>query len=321
MNFLRVFGLNASKEYAIKVADFLDAPLSPHVERNFDDGEPYIRSEVNVRGYDVFVIQSLYADERESVADKFMKLLFFINSLRDASARRITAVIPYFAYQRQDRKIISREGIYTKYTAQLMESVGVDRVLTMDVHNLAAFQCSFRIPTDHLECRNLFVQYFLENLKDPANLTILSPDSGGIGRVRNLRNKLSHELGVEIETASVDKTHEGNFIKANKVIGNIEGRRVIIYDDMFSSFKSVIEACSAVKEAGGEVEAAVATHGLFVGNAVENLSNFEKPVIVSDTIPLRFGDRLQVVETTQFFAKAIRRIHEEEGGSISELLK
>ncbi|MGH7127330.1 MAG: ribose-phosphate diphosphokinase, partial [Planctomycetaceae bacterium] len=159
MNNFRLFGLQGSQRFAQRVARYLDVPVSRHVEMHFADMEPYVRSDVNVRGTDVYIITSLYTDEEQSVGEKFTKLLFFIGSLADASARRITVVAPYLAFARQDRKTESRAPISIKYFAQCVEAVGADRILTMDVHNLSAMQNAFRIPTDNLEAKNLLADF------------------------------------------------------------------------------------------------------------------------------------------------------------------
>lgn len=192
MHNLRVFGMNASHKYAEVIADHLDVGLSKHVEKYFPDKEPYVRADENVRGCDVFIIQSLYSDENESVNDKFLKLLFFIGSLWDASAERITLVAPYLPYQRQDRKTESRAGIHTKYTAMLLEQMMLSRVLTMDVHSLKVYQNDLRCRTDHLEAKNLLVECVANELRNhTADIAVLSPDSGGTERAERFRKKLA----------------------------------------------------------------------------------------------------------------------------------
>jgi ribose-phosphate pyrophosphokinase len=153
-----------------------------------------------VRGKDVFVIQSLYSDARESVNDKLLRLLFFLGALKDASAERVTAVVPYLAYARKDRKTQSRDPVTTRYVAALFEAVGVDRMMTLDVHNLAAFQNAFRCRTDHLEARKLFVDYFAPLLRD-REIVVVSPDIGGVKRAEQFRRSLSRVLDRAIPTA------------------------------------------------------------------------------------------------------------------------
>ncbi len=325
MRNLRIFGMTASKGFAKNVAEQLDRELSKHVEDCFADNECYVRSDVNVRDCDVYIIQSLYQDEKETVADKFVKLLFFIGSLKDASARRITAVIPYLAYSRQDRKTESRAPITTKYVAKLLETAGADRLLTMDVHNLAAFQNAFRIQTDNLEAKNLIADYVAETIDCPADqIVVLSPDSGGMSRTKRFRNALSQRLGGDVGIAYLDKTHQGKLIQGHEIVGEVRDKVVIVFDDMISSASTTAECGKAILANGGKLWGVCATHGLFVGRVNENLSTIEK-IIVTDTISSgRLKEdvqgRVSVISTARMFAQAIRRIHEE-GGSISDLLK
>jgi len=324
VNGLRLFGLNGTASYAEQVATHLgpDGALAKHEETCFDDAEYYVRSNVNVRGADVFVIQSLYSCNQESVSDKLLKLLFFIGSLKDASARRVTAVIPYLCYGRQDRKTESRAPITLKYVKYLFQSVGVDRILTMDVHNLAAFQCSFDVPTDHLEAKNLIARYVADNCDEPKRLCVLAPDSGGGPRCRYFRNKLSQYLDVDIEVAVLDKEHAGRSIRGHKISGEVKDKSVVIYDDMIASAKTMYEAKKAVEQAGGQIWGVCAAHGLFVGKANEHLAGIERIVITDSIQPFRLGEQVmknvRIINTTRLFAQAIRRIHDED--SISDLL-
>lgn len=331
MNNLKVFGLDSTKEYARKVAKELGVDLSAHSEDFFDDGEASLRSEVNVRGQDVFVIQSLYSCDKEKVADKIIKLLIFIGSLRDASARRITAVIPYLAYQRQDRKTASRAPIVTKYLAKWCQASRLDRLLTIDTHSLQALQNSFDFTiTDHLEAKRLLAAYVAENITKPERLSVMSPDLSGMNRARLFRNILASIFAArrilpsdfEIPLCVLDKTHVGRTIEGHMVVGDVKDRDVVIVDDMIASAKTMSEARKGVLANGGRVWAACATHGLFVGRANENLADFER-VIVTDTVrPYRLtgpaASKLAVISTAKLFSEAIRRINEED--SISDLL-
>ena len=157
---IKLFSLNTSRDFGEKVAKHLGIALSAHEERDFEDGEHKVRPLMNVRGQDVFVIQSLYGEPGASVNDKLCRLLFFIGALKDASAERVTAVVPYLCYARKDRQTKSRDPVTTRYIAHLFEAMRCDRVVTLDVHNLAAFQNAFRCPTEHLEGKNIFVQHF-----------------------------------------------------------------------------------------------------------------------------------------------------------------
>lgn len=325
-NGIKLFALNSTRKFAERVADFLDVPLTTHEEKRFEDCEPYVRSSKNVRGRDVYVIQSLYSDDNESVDEKFTKLLFFIGSLKDASADRITAVIPYMAYARQDRKVKSREPITTKYFAKLIEAVGTNRLLTMDVHNLSALQNAFRdcIP-DNLEAKNLLADCVVEDStpEEQNRFTVLSPDSGGMGRSRRFRDALRKRLNQEVALAYLDKSHIGESITGDLIIGDVENRLVIVCDDMISGGSSVNECSKATTKHGGQMWGVCATHPLCVGEVNEKLKSIPR-IIVTDTIlPPRLNEstlaKTRFISTAKMFAQAIRRTHQ--GESISDLLK
>lgn len=338
MSDLRIFGLGVSQEYTDKLCASIGVERTKHVEEFHDDGEPYILSKENVRGCDVFVVSSLYGCEKERLADKFIKLLFAARSLRDASAQRITLVVPYLAYQRQDRKTESRAPVYTKYVPEMIEGLlGRDaRVLTMDAHNLSAFQTGFRCLIDHLEAKPLVGDWFGHNIKDfdvdLDNLVVCSPDEGGVKRTGFYRKKLQEVIGVEIGSAAVyeekstKRSAEGRKIEAHGVMGNVSGKDVLLFDDMIASAKTLLVATEAIEKAGGKVRAAVATHGLFVGNANANVAKLQEKgvrLIVTDTVePFRLHpnerSKLTVISTAPLFGEAIRCIHNEE--SISRLL-
>lgn len=331
MNNVRIFGLDSSREYATKVAHELGVDLAAKAEDYFEDGEATLRSQVNVRGQDVYVIQSLYSCDKEKVADKIIKLLIFIGSLRDASARRITAVVPYLAYQRQDRKTASRAPIVTKYLAKWFQSAQLDRLLTIDTHSLQALQNSFdKTIADHLEAKRLMATYVAEHIQKPERISIMSPDLSGMNRARLFRNILASIFKArmilpqdfEIPLCVLDKTHVGRTIEGHMVVGEVKDRDVVIIDDMIASAKTMSEARKGVIANGGRVWGACATHGLFVGKANENLAEFER-IIVTDTVQANRLNRsnlarLAVISTAKLFAEAIRRINEED--SISDLL-
>jgi ribose-phosphate pyrophosphokinase len=331
MSGIKVFGLDSTHTFASKVANELGVDLSSKSEDYFEDGETTLRSQVNVRGQDVFVIQSLYSCDKESVADKLIKMLIFIGSLRDASARRITAVIPYLSYQRQDRKTASRAPIVTKYQAKWFQAAQVDRLLTIDTHSLQALQNSFdRTITDHLEAKRLLATYVAEKIQHPERISVMSPDLSGMNRARLFRNLLASIFTArrilppdfEIPLCVLDKTHVGRVIEGHMVVGEVKDRDVVIIDDMIASAKTMSEARKGVLANKGRVWGACATHGLFVGKANENLADFER-IIVTDTVsPYRLNSqvssKLSVISTAKLFAEAIRRINEED--SISDLL-
>ena len=331
MKKLKLFGLG-NLNYANKIADYLDTPLSKHVETLFPDGDPYVRSDTNVRGQDVYVVDSLFTDEYESASEKFTKLLFFINSLKDASAKRVSVIMPYMFCSRMDRKTESRAPITTKYVAKLLEASGADRILTIDHHNLSSLQNSFRIPVDNLEAKNLMVDYILGIDKNgnqldkklstevPEDLVMLSPDSGGMSRTRFFRKALEKRLNKQIDMVYYDKERiNGTTIKGDKIVGDVKNKNVIIIDDMISSGSTIKGAAEAVKRDGGNLYCACATHGVFTSNAEENLKDIENVIITDTIVQDKIFSNLHIVSTSKLFASAILRTYQ--CGSISELLQ
>ncbi len=320
-----LFALQASRSFGEGVARHLGIALSVHEEREFEDGEHKSRPRVNVRNQDVFVIQSLYADSQQSVNDKLVRLLFFIGALKDASAARITAVVPYLAYARKDAKTQTRDPVTIRYVAQLFEAVGTDRVVTMDVHNLAAFQNAFRCRTDHLEATKLFVAHFASLLKEEFRITVVSPDIGGMKRAERFRQALGRALNREPNVAFMEKARAKGVLRGGRLIGDVAGCAIII-DDLISTGGTLLHAAEACRESGAKKVYAAASHGIFVGNANRLLSGAELDrVIVTDTIPAFRLDpelarhKLTILPAAPLFAEAIRRIHT--GGSLVELLE
>jgi len=320
---LRLFALNASRDLGERVARALGLPLAPHEEREFEDGEHKARPLESVRGRDVYVLVSLYGDLRQSVNDKLVRLLFFLGALRDASAGRITAVIPYLCYARKDRRSKSRDPVSTRYVAGLLETVGADRVLTLDVHNLAAYENAFRIRADHLQAKRLFVDEFVPRIgREPV--VVVSPDVGGVKRAEDFRQALSRRLGREAGGAFLEKYRSAGVVSGAAVVGDIEGRVAIIMDDLISTGGTIARAVAACRSRGAKAVYAVATHGIFVGEAARMVADpgLER-LVVTDTIPPFRLDpalvrrKVTVLDTAPLFAEAIRRIHT--GGSVVEL--
>lgn len=338
----KIFGLEATKDYAEKVANHLNVKLTPHTEKCFEDGECYVKSGPeyndtnlgNVRGHNVFVIQSLYSDAKESVADKFVKLCTFCASLKDASAHEVTAIIPHLGWARQDRKTESRAPITTKYIARMLEAMRIDRALLFDVHNLSAEQNAFVVPIDNLEGKNLFADWAAARLiaeNRTKNIKIMTPDSGGLGRAERFRNVLLKKLKAlhvaldDIEIVVFDKLRIKGEVRGGRIIGDVQDADVIAYDDMISTGSTMKKACKAVKDSKGRVFAVCAPHGLFCGKANEVFDDLDTKIVVADTIkPWRLNEnnlsKLHVVDTTKMVADAIWRIHSGTG-SISELLR
>jgi ribose-phosphate pyrophosphokinase len=320
-----LFALNASRQFGESIAPRLGVALSEHEEREFEDGEHKSRSLVNVRGKDVYVIQSLYSDAAQSVNDKLCRLLFFMGALRDASAARITAVIPYLAYARKDSKTQPRDPVTTRYVAALFEAVGVDRVITLDVHNLVAYQNAFRCQTEHLEARNLFVDYLSPIFKNEERVVVVSPDIGGVKRAERLRAALEHALQRELPTAFFEKARAKGMLSFGRLVGNVTDCSVVIVDDLISTGSTLAHAAQECKKMGARAVYAMAAHGIFVGTANDALAgeSLDK-VVVTDTVPpFRLAPdlikaKVVILSAAGLFAEAIRRVAD--GGSLVELL-
>ena len=321
---IRLFALDASRAYGEKIAGKLGIGLSAHEERSFEDGEHKARPLENVRGRDVFVVQSLYGDSSQSVNDKLCRLLFFVGALRDAAAAHITAIVPYLCYARKDRKTKFRDPVTTRYTAALFEAVGVDRVVTLDVHNLAAYQNAFRCASEHLEARMLFVDYFAPLLRDQDSI-VLSPDEGGLKRADAFRRALSRAIDRQIPTGFMEKRRSRGVVSGEGLFADVKGRTVVIIDDLISTGTTLLRAAKVARERGAKRVYAAASHGLFIGKANQLLADpaLDRIVVTDSVPPFRLDpsavrEKLIVLDAAGLFAEAIRRMHE--GGSVVELL-
>lgn len=322
---LRLFSLECGRAYGEKVAADLGTALSDHEEREFEDSEYKIRPLENVRDCDVFVIQSLHGDDDLSADEKLCRLLFFIGALKDASAGRVTAVVPYLCFARKDRKTKPRDPVTTRYIAGLFEAVGTDRVATLDVHNLAAFQNAFRCRTEHLEAAGLFARHFAARIENP-DVAVVSPDAGGVKRADRLRDLLSRAMDRPIGTAFMEKTRSLGEVRGESLVGDVAGKAAVIIDDLISAGTTMARTAKACRAQGATEVFAAASHGLFVGDANRLLAGPEiDELVVTDTIPpfrlspeLRNG-KLVEIDAAPLFAEAIRRIHT--GGSIVDLLE
>ncbi|HVM81990.1 MAG TPA: ribose-phosphate diphosphokinase [Stellaceae bacterium] len=319
-----LFALEASRPWGEKVAARLGVALAAHEERGFEDGEHKTRPLVNVRGRDVYVIQSLYGDDRQSVNDKLCRLLFFIGALKDASAERVTAVVPYLCYARKDRKTQTRDPVTTRYAAALFEAVGTDRVITLDVHNLAAFQNAFRCRTDHLEARKMFVDYFAPLLAR-EEILVLSPDVGGMKRADAFRDALARVMSRAIPTGFMEKQRARGVVSGESLFADVKDRTVVIIDDLISTGTTIARAARACRAAGAKKIYVAATHGVFNAKANDVIADpvFEKVVITDSLPPFRLepelvAKKLVILDAAALFAAAIERVHS--GGSLVELL-
>lgn len=322
---LMLFALEGSRAYGEQVSQALGVPLSSHEERDFEDGEHKARPLVNVRNRDVFVLHSLYADSKASANDKLCRLLFFIGALKDASAASVTAVVPFLCYARKDRKTQPRDPVTTRYVAALFDAMGTDRIVTLDVHNLMAYQNAYRCRTDHLEATKLFVEYFAA-LVGTDEVTVVSPDPGGVKRADHFQSALGRRLGRQVTNAFVEKYRGGGVVRGEALVGDVKGRIAIILDDLISTGGTLARAARACKAQGAQRVFAAATHGLFAGKAdALFLEPAVERIVVTDTVPPfrlsaeTIATRLTVLKTAPLLAEAVRRIHE--GGSLVELLQ
>lgn len=319
-----LFALDASRDFGAAVSRELGIALCAHEEREFEDGEHKTRSLVNVRGRAVYVIQSLYGDAQQSVNDKLCRLLFFLGALKDASAARVTAVVPYLGYARKDRKTKARDPVTTRYVAMLFEAIGTDCVVTLDVHNLAAYQNAFRCRAENLDANSLFVEYLVPLLRD-VEIVVVSPDAGGIKRADALRQRLAAAMNRPVAAAFAEKYRSGGVVSGEALVGDVKGKVAVIIDDLISAGNTIARAARACRNHGATRVLGVASHGVFAeaANTVLGECDLER-IVVTDTIPpLRVTDprlksRLKQLSVAPLFAEAIRRLHA--GGSIVELL-
>lgn len=298
----------ANPLFAEKVCNYLDIPLTTTEVGKFPDGEIDVKILDDVRGSDVYVIQSTCPPVNENL----MELLILMDCLQRSSAERITAVVPYFGYARQDRKAEGRVPITAKLVADLVTQSGADRALSMDLH-AHQIQGFFSIPMDHLYAAPVMIDYFKK--MDIPNLTVVSPDVGGIKMARAYAKRLSAGLAI------CDKRRHGpTETEVIHIIGEVEGRNVLLVDDMIATGTSIVNAAAACKKNGAEDVYICATHPVLAGTAMEKLANSPvKEIIVTDSIPL--GDKslpnLKVLSVAELVGEAIRRIHKSE--SVSSL--
>jgi ribose-phosphate pyrophosphokinase len=311
---MMVFTGNANRELAQKVASRLYLSLGKADVGKFSDGEVAVELNENVRGKDVFVVQSTCAPTN----DNLMELLVMIDALRRASAHRITAVVPYFGYARQDRRVRSaRVPITAKVVADMMDSVGVDRVLTMDLH-AEQIQGFFACPVDNVYGSPILNDDIVACNYD--NLMVVSPDIGGVVRARAIAKQLN-----EAELAIIDKRRpRANEAQVMNVIGEVDGRTCLLVDDMVDTAGTLCQAADALKERGAAKVVAYCTHAVLSGNALTNLRNSQlDELVVTDTIPLseeaKTVEKIRQLTTADLLAESMRRVANEE--SISALFK
>jgi ribose-phosphate pyrophosphokinase len=321
---MRLFALNATHPLGEAIAAALGTRLDPHEEREFEDGEHKARPLVGVRGEDVYVVQSLHGGPDQSPNDKLCRLLFFLAALRDNGAARVTAVVPYLAYGRKDRQTKTRDPVTTRYIAQLLECAGADTVVTLEAHNVVAYQNAFRCPTVHLDTRRLFAGRALE-LADGGPLVVASPDPGGVKRAQLFREYLERAAGRPVGMALMEKRRSAGVVSGTMLVGEVAGATVMVIDDLISSGGTMLRAAEACLAAGAARIFAFAAHGLFTGEAATVLRDERLArIVVSDSVPPfrltpeLLGERVEIVSAAPLFAGAVKALAG--GGSIAALL-
>ena len=306
---LKIFTGNANRPLAEAICRELNTDIGQAMVRYFADGEIYLQIQENVRGADVFVIQPTCTP----VDRNLMELLLMMDALKRASAERITAVLPYYGYARQDRKDKPRVPISAKLVAAVMETAGADRILALDLH-AAQIQGFFNIPVDHLFSSPVMIDYFKPlNIPD---MTVVSPDAGGVERARAFAKRLNAPLAI------IDKRREeANVAEVMNVIGAVSGRNCLIVDDLIDTGGTLIKGAEALLEKGAASVSACATHAVLSGPAVERIEESElREVVFTNSIPLsaeaQISSRIKYLSVAPLLARAIQSIHEETSVSI-----
>ena len=318
----RLFALEATRSFGEAIAEALQQPLSPHEERGFEDGEHKIRPLAAVQNADVYVVQSLHGGPSESANDKLCRLLFFIGALKDAGAARVTAVVPYLCYARKDRRTKPNDPVTIRYVASMFEAVGVDAVVTLEVHNPAAFENAFRCRTVTLTATPLFADYARSLTGE--KLCVVSPDTGGAKRAELLRQTLEAATGRPVAKAFADKHRSSGVVSGDLFVGDVGGATALIIDDLLSTGNTLLRAARATRKAGAQRVVALVTHGLFLTGSAELLTDPAiDRLLTTDTVPPfrlkpdMVRDKLLTLPSAPLMAETIRRLHEGEETSDS----
>lgn len=303
---MKIITCNSNTPLAQAMAEYLGTKLTQATVKRFADQEVFVEIQDNVRGEDVFVVQSTSYPAN----DHIMELLVTLDALRRASAKRVTAVIPYFGYARQDRKVGPRTPISAKLVANIIAASGASRVLTIDLH-AGQIQGFFDIPLDHLYAAPVIVKDIKAHYKDPANIMVVSPDVGGVVRARALANRIGADLAI------VDKRREkAGMSEVMNIIGDVKGRDCILIDDIVDSAGTLCNAAKALKDEGADSVAAYVTHGVLSGKAIERVENSVlTSLVITDTImttdEVKKAKNIRVVSVAPLLGEAIKRISEE----------
>ena len=301
MTRLKIFTGNANPELAKEICAYLCIPLGLAVVKRFSDGEINVEIRDNVRGVDVFIIQPTCPP----VNDHLMELLVLMDALKRASAKRVTAVLPYYGYARQDRKVLPRAPITAKLVADMLTAAGVSRLLTVDLH-AGQIQGFFNIPVDHLYASPVMLEYIKANYS--GDIVIVSPDAGGVERARASAKRLNASLAI------IDKRRDApNDSTVMNIIGDVKGKTAVMLDDMVDTAGTLVQSAEALHKKGAKNIYACATHGILSGPAIERLENSElEELVITNTVPL--GEKssckkIRVLSVAPLLGEAIKRIH------------
>ncbi|HSR00089.1 MAG TPA: ribose-phosphate diphosphokinase [Sphingomicrobium sp.] len=320
-----IFALGASRPFGERMAAHLGWTLADVEEREFDGGEHKARPLVEVGGRDVFVVHSLYGELGSSANDKLVRLLFFVGALRDSGAARVTAVAPYLAYTRKDRRTKPRDPVNTRNVALLFDAMRTDAIVTVEVHNVSAFENAFRAcRPEHVPIARVLADHLSASLED-GPLAVVSPDVGGVKRAELLRHELERRVGRSVEKALVEKHRSAGVVSGTLFSGDVNGATAIVVDDLISSGTTLARAAAACREHGARKVIAAAAHGLFTGGAPA-LFSLDGPdeVIVTDTVPLprdlaaEAAGKVRIVPVGELVADVVGRMHR--GKAVSDLI-
>lgn len=308
---IKIFTGRANAGLASEIADYLGTTIGPMIVKNFSDGEIFVKIQDSIRGDDVFIVQSLC----NPVNENLMELLIIIDAFKRASAKTITAVIPYYGYARQDRKASGREAISAKLVADLITTAGADRVLAMDLHT-GQIQGFFNILVDHIYSTPVLINYLKNKKFDPKNLVAVSPDAGGTNRTRHFAKQMKCSLAI------IDKRREEhNQAKVDNLIGDVKGKIAIMFDDLIDTAGTIVAGAELLKKEGATEIYVCATHPIFSGPALQRLQDSPvDEVIVTNTIPLDpniLPAKITQLSIATLLGEAISRIHDDE--SVSSL--
>ena len=318
MTSLALFALNATADLGQAIARELRVSPAPHEEREFEDGEHKARPLDSVEGADAYVVQSLHSGPHQSAADKLCRLLFFIGALKDAGAARVTAVTPYLSYARKDRRTKPRDPVTTRYLASMFESVGTDAIVTLDVHNPAAFENAFRCRTITATATPLFVDHAKRLVDRP--LAVISPDTGGAKRAEVFREALEEALGEPIGKGFAEKHRSAGVVSGDLFVGEVAGATALVIDDLISTGTTLVRAAQAARQAGARRVLAMVTHGLFMPGADKAIGDPALDgLVVTDAVPAfrldsaAARERIEVLPVAPLLAEIIGRLHARRG--------